>query len=182
MEKIKNSTNNVKEVFSNIIKDARVESGKPLSEYKDFLNIWSDMTKSKMIQNNITYHITNLSMYSKEPDCGILINSQIISKHFYIPYFYHQGSFSDTDVYFIVELFYDSKKIFECDFEFELFNDTIMTKYELMDKKTFKWTPKYTNEKYIIHELNKAECKSCYILNKELFIEFDIEFENQISQ
>ena len=24
------------------------------------------------------------------------------------------------------------------DFEFELFNDTIMTKYELMDKKTFK--------------------------------------------
>ena len=36
MEKIKNSTNNVKEVFSNIIKDIRVESGKPLSEYKDF--------------------------------------------------------------------------------------------------------------------------------------------------
>ena len=114
-------------------------------------------------------------MDSKEPECGVLINSQIISKHFYIPYFYHQGSYSDSDVYFIVELFYNSIKIFECDFEFELFNDTIMTKYELMDKKTFKWTPKYTNEKYITHELNKVECNSCYILNKELFIEFDIE-------
>ena len=31
----------------NIIKDIRVESGKPLSEYKDFLNIWSDLTKPK---------------------------------------------------------------------------------------------------------------------------------------
>ena len=44
-----------------------------------------------------------------------------------------------------------------------------------MNKKTFKWTLKYINEKYITHELNKVECKSCYILNKELFIEFDIE-------
>ena len=159
------------EIGLNIIKDIRVESGKPLNEYKDFLNIWSELTKPKMI----TYRITSLSMYSKEPDCGILINSKIISKHFYIPYFYHQGSYSDSDVYFIVELFYNSVKIFECDFEFELFNDTIMTKYELMDKKTFKWMPKYANDKYIIHELNKVECKSCYILNKELFIEFDIE-------
>ena len=175
MEKINNSTDNVKEVFSNIIKDVCVQSGKPLSEYEDFLNMWSDLTKPKTIQNNITYHITNLAMYSKEPECGILINSQIISKHFYIPYFYYQGSYSDSDVYFIVELFYKNIKIFECDFEFELFNDTIMTKYELMDKKTFKWIPKYINEKNIIHELNKVECKSCYILNKELFIEFDIE-------
>jgi hypothetical protein len=158
----------------NLIKDIRVESGKPLNEYKDFLNIWSELTKPTIIQNNITYRITNISMYSKEPDCGILINSQIISKHFHIPYFYHQGSYSDSDVYFTVELFYNSIKIFECDFEFELFNDTIMTKYELMDKKTFKWTPKYTNDKYIIHELNKVECNSCFILNKELFIEFDI--------
>jgi len=134
-----------------------------------------NMTKPNTIQNNITYRITNLSMYSKEPDSGILINSKIISKHFYIPYFYHQGSYSDTDVYFTVELFYNSIKIFECDFEFELFNDTIMTNYEIMDKKTFKWMPKYTNDKYIIHELNKVECKSFYILNKELFIEFDIE-------
>lgn len=161
------------EVGLNIIKDIRVESGKPLSEYKDFLNIWSDLTKTK--PKIITYRITNLSMDSKEHECGVLINSQIISKHFYIPYFYHQGSYSDSDVYFIVELFYNSKKIFECDFEFELFNDTIMTKYELMDKKTFKWMAKYTNEKYIIHKLNKVECKSCFILNKELFIEFDIE-------
>ena len=99
MEKIKNSTNNVKEVFSNIIKDVRVVSGKPLSEYKDFLNIWSDLTKPKTIQNNITYHITNLSMYSKEPDCGILINSQIISKHFYIPYFLHLCTFKTSSLY-----------------------------------------------------------------------------------
>ena len=168
--------NDIKTDFGlNIIKDVRVESGKPLNEYKDFLNIWSELTKPTIMQNNITYRITNLSMDSKEPDCGILINSKIISKHFYIPYFYHQGSYSDTDVYFTVELFYNSIKIFECDFEFELFNDDIMTKYELMDKKTFKWIVKYTNDKYIIHELNKVECKSCYILNKELFIEFDIE-------
>ena len=168
--------NDIKTDFGlNIIKDVRVESGKPLNEYKDFLNIWSDITKPNTIQNNITYRITNLSMYSKEPDCGILINSKIISKHFYIPYFYHQGSYSDSDVYFTVELFYNSIKIFECDFEFELFNDTIMTNYKIMDKKTFKWTPKYTNDKYIIHELNKVECNSFYILNKELFIEFDIE-------
>ena len=50
-----------------------------------------------------------------------------------------------------------------------------MTNYEIMDKKTFKWIAKYTNDKYIIHELNKVECNSFYILNKELFIEFDIE-------
>ena len=43
-----------------------------------------------------------------------------------------------------------------------------MTNYELMDKKTFKWIEKYTNDKYV-------ECNSFYILNKELFIEFDIE-------
>jgi hypothetical protein len=88
-----------------------------------------------MIQNNITYHITNLSMYSKEPTSGILINSKIISKHFYMLYFYHKRPFSDNNVYFTVKLFYNSIKIFECDFE--LFNDAIMTKYELMDKKNF---------------------------------------------
>ena len=44
---MENSTNNVKEVLSNIIKDVHVESGKPLSEYKDFLNIWSELTKPK---------------------------------------------------------------------------------------------------------------------------------------
>jgi hypothetical protein len=59
--------NDIKTDFGlNIIKDIRVESGKPLNEYKDFLKIWSDITKPNTIQNNITYRITNLSMYSKE--------------------------------------------------------------------------------------------------------------------
>ena len=75
-------------------------------------------------------------MYSKEPDCGILINSKIISKHFYIPYFYHQGSYSDTDVYFTVELFYNSRTgtykadiLFNFIFKIIIYNNFYLKKY-----------------------------------------------------
>ena len=41
----KNFKNNKSEENSNIIKNIIIEYGKPIGEYKDFLNIWNELTK-----------------------------------------------------------------------------------------------------------------------------------------
>ena len=130
----------------------------------------------------IYYKLNNLSIHSEQKQ-GIMSNNIIIEENLYIPYFYHQGSYSDSDVYFTVELFYNNIKIFESDIEFKLFDDSVMDNYVLMNKKTFVWKPFYVNEKYFLESDRYFEhigIKNVFILDKKLTIEFDFDFDSDM--
>jgi len=70
----------------------------------------------------------------------------------------------------MIELFYDEMKIFECEIEFELFDD-INDENKL--KKTI-WKPTHIYDKYIQNYFENIECKNCYILEGKLYVIFDI--------
>jgi hypothetical protein len=112
-----------------------------------------------------------LSVYTKQIEHGYLIDNQIISKIFFIPYLYCQGAYDDIDVCFMVELFYNSTKFFECEFQFELFNDNNDEKI----LKKIKWKPSYTHDKYTEHYFNCISSKDCYILEDKIIIMFDVD-------
>jgi len=72
----------------------------------------------------ITFQLSKpWSQFSSRVEKGILTNNQIVSNSFYIPYLPCQGAFSDTDVWFSVELFCADIQIYACDIEFVLFDD-----------------------------------------------------------
>ena len=124
-----------------------------------------------MNNTNLSYNLSCLSQYSKEIEQGNLIDNKIISNTFYIPYLHCQGAYCDWDVFYTVELFYGETKIFECDLEFELFDDN-----NDEDKlKKIIWMPKYIHDKYIEHYFYDVECKECYILDDKLVIIFEID-------
>lgn len=129
--------------------------------------------KYKMNYANIFYKLYNLSSYTKTIEQGNLIDEQIISNTFYIPYCYCQDAYSDCDVNFMVELFYNNMKIFECEIHFELFEDnndeTIL--------KNLQWKPVYIHDVYIENYFENIECRDCYILGGKLFIIFDIDLK-----
>lgn len=116
---------------------------------------------------NLSYNLLCPSNYSKIEQ-GNLIDFKIISNTFYIPYLHCHGAYSDSDVFFTVELFYNEMKIFECDLQFELFDDN----NDENKLKKIRWNPKYINKKYIE---NNVECKECYILDEKLVIVFEID-------
>jgi len=127
----------------------------------------------------LLYKITNYSHYGLkiQPIQETLINNKIQCSKLYIPYFYHQGSYND--LFFVVELFYSNKKIFEYEIEFELFDDSIMNDYKTMDKKTYIWKPSFSHNKNIEYSpssIDYIDVNSAYILDKKLYVEFDIEY------
>lgn len=122
---------------------------------------------------NLSYNLSCLSQYEKTIEQEKLTNSQIISNTFYIPYLCCQGAYSDIDVCFMVELFYGEIKIFECEINFELFDDN----NDEEKLKKIKWKPVNIFNKYIENYFNNIEYKECYILNSKLFITFDIDLE-----
>ncbi len=124
-----------------------------------------------MESQHIYYELTKMSYYSKNIEQGDLVNNQIISNTFYIPYKYCQGAYCDNDVCFLVKLFHNNMKIFEYEIQFELFDDS--GNEEALKK--IKWKPSYTHEKYIQHYFENIECKDCYIQEENLIIIFDID-------
>ena len=62
-------------------------------------------------------------IFKKKIEQGNLIDNKIISNTFYIPYLHCQCAYSDNNVFFTVELFYNEMKILECDLQFKLFHD-----------------------------------------------------------
>lgn len=122
-----------------------------------------------MNTSNISYELSCMSFYSNTIEKGILIDNQIISNTFHIPYSHCQGVYCDNDVCFIVKLFHNEIKISECEIQFELFDDN-----EQIPKK-IKWKSTYIDDKYIINYFENIECQDSYIFDEKLFITFNID-------
>lgn len=137
----------------------------------------------------ISYKLSNYSIYK---ECEQTINGFLnlsnltnSSKHcinsskFHIPYFYYQGSYSDTDVMFNLKLFYSDIIIYECDIEFELFEDCLM---DLVNIKTYKMIPKFIRPNYKIDIsqyilIDDIELHDIYILDSLIQIELSIKYK-----
>lgn len=121
---------------------------------------------------NITYKLSK--WYSSHIEEGNLIDYQILSSVFFIPYLYCQDVYDNFS--FIVELFYNKIKIFECEFEFEfeLFDDNNNDENKL---KKIKWKPKDIRDKYIRHFFENIETKDYYILDGNFIVIFNMDLE-----
>jgi len=124
-----------------------------------------------MNNTDVYYKLSCLSHYENTAEKGYLIDYQIISNTFYIPYLYCQGAYGDNDACFIVELFYNEIKILECELNFELFDD-MNDENEL---KKIKWMPVNIYDKYIEHYFENIEIKNCYIFEEKIIIIFNID-------
>ena len=138
----------------------------------------------------ITYKLTNYSIYKECVktisgffDSSNLTNSSnhcIVTNEFHIPYFYCQGSYSDSDVMFNLKLFYSDIIIYECDIEFELFEDCLI---DLVNIKTYKMIPKFINPNYKIDisqhtPIEDIELEDIYILDSLIQIELSIKYNS----
>ncbi len=121
--------------------------------------------------SNISYELSCMSFHSNTIEKGIFTDNQIISNTFYIPYSPCQGVYTDNDVCFIVKLFYNEIKIFECEIQFELFDDDNNEQFI----KKIKWKSMYIYNKYIENYFENIECKECYIFDEKLFIIFNVD-------
>ena len=122
----------------------------------------------------ITFHLSKpWSQFSSRVEKGILTNNQIVSNSFYIPYLPCQGAFSDTDVWFSVELFCGDIQIYACDIEFVLFDD-MQSEDTLRERK---WTASDSHEKYIDTYFEQVECRECYILDGKFVMNFDLDLQ-----